>query len=212
MAGPVTGSARQPSLRRRPGFASPPRCSQWRSPAANAVSLVASCPVAAQFKKNEAAPLQDVTVLECGIVKSTDNDRNDLIYKINISLTLEKGELKEIWVSHTAVSGATYVRSDQYQEASIWQTPNREEWYWRGTRGPKSMIGEVWRNPAQEWWYSEKLFRNGGVLEYQMLARCHLTGPDRHQQQEQSMPDRLRHIQPQRHNGSRCLHLARRGQ
>jgi hypothetical protein len=123
----------------------------WRA-IALAVSLVASCPAAAQFKKTEAAPLQDVTVLECGIVKSTDNDRN----KINVTLTLEKNELKEIWVAHTAVSGATYVRSDQYQQGSIWQTPNREEWYWRGTRGPKSMIGEVWRDPEQEWWYSKR--------------------------------------------------------
>jgi hypothetical protein len=143
-----------------------------------AVALLACSPALAHFKKVEPEPLQDVTQLECGIVKTTDNDRNDPVYKINVKLTLTKGELKELWVAHTSISGDVYVRSDQYQQAAIWQTNGREEWYWRGTRGPNLMVGEVWRNDAKQWWYSEKLFRNGGNLDFQMVARCHVTGPD----------------------------------
>jgi hypothetical protein len=140
-------------------------------------ALLVCSPALAQFKKVEPEPVQDVTPLECGIVKTTDNDRNDPVYKINVTLTLDKGELKELWVAHTSISGGVYVRSEQYQQAAIWQTNGRNEWYWRGTRGPNVMVGELWKDDAQQWWYSEKLLHNG-ILDFQMVARCHVTGPD----------------------------------
>jgi hypothetical protein len=126
--------------------------------------ITSTVPAVAQFKKVEPQQLQDVTSLECGIIKATDSERSDPIYKINVTLTLEQGELKEIWVAHTSVSGEVYVRSEQYQQSAIWQTPGRKEWYWRATRVPRTMLGEVWRNPTNQWWYSEKLFKNGTML------------------------------------------------
>jgi hypothetical protein len=143
-----------------------------------ALLLLVGSPALAQFKKVEPEPVRDVTPLECGIIKATDSDRSDPVYKINVTVTLDKGELKELWVAHTSVSGGVYVRSDQYQQASIWQTNGRTEWYWKGTRGANTMIGEVWINDAKQWWYSEKLIRNGSYLEYEMVARCHITGAE----------------------------------
>jgi hypothetical protein len=113
----------------------------------------------AQFNNVQPKQLDDWTALECGILKSTDDDDDDLVYKINVTLKLEHGQLKEMWVKHTTASGAHYTRSDQYQQASIWQTPDKEEWYWRGKRGQNTMVGEVWRDRENKWWYSEKLLR-----------------------------------------------------
>jgi hypothetical protein len=36
------------------------------------------------------------------------------------------------------------------------------------------MAGEVWYNDTG-WWYSEKIYRNGQYIEYQMVSRCHVT-------------------------------------
>jgi len=136
--------------------------------------LIFTAPATAQFKRKEPAPLPQSPSLECAIVRVTDNDRRDPIYKITVSITLDdSGTFQEMWVQHTATSGATYVRSEQYKEANIWQTPGRAEWYWRGRRGANTMLGELWHTTDDKWFYAETLTVNGR-LDYQMLSLCHL--------------------------------------
>ena len=138
------------------------------------VLLALTCPASAQFKGKEPSPIPQSPSLECAIVQATDSDRRDPIYKINVTITIDDtGAFEEMWVQHTATSGATYSRSDQYSGADIWQTPGRTEWYWRGHRGPNTMVGELWHTADDKWFYPEKLTTNGR-FNYQMLSSCHL--------------------------------------
>ena len=135
-----------------------------------------TAPTSAQFKRKEPVALPQSPSVECAIVKATDSDRSDPIYKIAISITAdENGAFQEMWVEHTAVSGAKYVRSEQYTNADLWKTPGRAEWYWRGHRGPNTMVGELWHTEDDKWFYSEKLSKNGRH-DYEMLSLCHLMG------------------------------------
>jgi hypothetical protein len=145
--------------------------------AAAAVIAVIASPALAQFKKAEPPRLDDFTALECAIVNATDRDWKDPVYKIDVSLTFNQGQISEMWVQHTSMSGSTYVRSDQYAQASIWQKQNVMEWYWKGVRGNNTMVGEVWHND-QGWWYSERLFKQDRLTEYQMVSHCHKVQPE----------------------------------
>jgi hypothetical protein len=137
-----------------------------------ALAALLVAPAAAQFKKPAPFHVNDFTALECAIVHATDRDRKDPVYKIDVHLTLDRGDLRELWVVHTSTSGATHVRSDQYTDSTIWQKPHYLEWYWHGRHGHNTMTGEVWHND-QGWWYSEKLFTGDRFLEYQMVSHCH---------------------------------------
>jgi hypothetical protein len=133
-----------------------------------------TAPASAQFRRSEPTPVPQSPSLECAIIRATEHDRRDPIYKITVSITLDdSGTLQEMLVQHSAASGTTYVRSEQYTQANIWQTPGREEWYWRGRRGQNTMLGELWHTADGRWFYSETLTVNGR-LDYQMLSLCHL--------------------------------------
>ena len=140
--------------------------------------IIFTAAASAQFRRKEPAALPQSPSVECAIIRATDHDRRDPIYKITVSITLDdSGTLQEMLVQHTAASGATYVRSEQYSQANIWQTPGRNEWYWRGRRGQNTMLGELWHTVDDRWFYSETLTANGR-LDYQMLSLCHLIQGD----------------------------------
>jgi hypothetical protein len=135
----------------------------------------------AQFKAAVPQPLQQYTALECTPVASTDRNDPYPAYKIDVDLKFDDNvtSIQTMWVQHTTVSGATYVRSEQYSHGKLWQTPGRYEWFWSGVRGRVSMTGEVWRTANQEWFYSEEIFDQYHRPEFRMLSRCHSTEPKR---------------------------------
>src|ERR1700730_3440830 len=97
--------------------------------------------------------------LECAILKCTDDQRKDRdpIYKISVLVSFDKNhKLDTLSVIHTSVAGNTYDRSNQYGQASIWQTPGRMEYYWKGARNNTEMVGEVWHSAEGKWFYSER--------------------------------------------------------
>ena len=61
------------------------------------------------------------------IVRATDTDHRDPVYKITVTLDFTEGsKLDSLTVIHTATSGATYSRSDQYEKAALWQTQGKK--------------------------------------------------------------------------------------
>ena len=134
----------------------------------------------AQFKAPQAQPLDAFTSLECAIIEATDYDRNDPVYKIEVNLNFDdSSNLKELFVMHTATSGKTYVRSDQYRNGRIWQRPGKTDWFWSGDRDRGHMTGEVWRTPDLKWFYTEERINGNGRVEYHMAAACHPQSSDR---------------------------------
>ena len=129
----------------------------------------------AQFKIQEPQPLADWTGLECAIVEITEVDHKDPVYKIEVSVTLDDSDhhLKQLYVAHTHVGGKMSVRSEQYEEARIWQTPGKTDWFWTGKRGHGTMLGEVWRTPDMRWFYVEQFMNGSGRVEFGMKAECH---------------------------------------
>jgi hypothetical protein len=133
-------------------------------------------PVYAQFRASQPLQLGQTNVFECAIVRATDTDRHDPIYKITVTLNFTDDEkLDSLTVIHTATSGATYSRSDQYERASLWQTEGRHEYYWKGTWNKNSavtMVGELTYTKEDKWFYSEQQFKYG-QQEYYMMSGCH---------------------------------------
>jgi hypothetical protein len=135
----------------------------------------------AQFKEGEKFDVYNRTDLECVPIWASERERDDPVYKITVSITLDETDhhLKELYVAHHTVGGAVYVRSDQYDNAHIWQTPNKHEWYWNGRRGRGSMKGEVWHAASDyRWYYSEEHFNGYGRRDYSMRSLCHYAGGD----------------------------------
>ena len=62
--------------------------------------LIFTAPAGAQFKRKEPAPVPQSPSLECAIIRATDHDRRDPIYKITVSITLdESGTFRRCWFS-----------------------------------------------------------------------------------------------------------------
>ena len=142
--------------------------------------LLASTTLAyAEFRASPPPAAFDGGNFECSIVRERPPARDrDPVYKININVTInDSGKLASIGVVHTARSGKTYDRSQQYSGGTIWKTPDRMEWYWQGFRGPIKMVGEIYNSDRDGWMYQETIFNNGRI-EYQMLADCHQQGPN----------------------------------
>jgi hypothetical protein len=141
------------------------------------LSLIASAigTANAQFRAGDKFSVYDRTDLECVPVWQTEFDRRDPVYKIDVSITLDETDhhFKELYVAHHTVSGAVYVRSDQYDNSHIWQTPNKHEWFWNGHRGLGTMKGEVWHSTDGRWYYSEEHFDGYSRRDYAMRSLCH---------------------------------------
>jgi hypothetical protein len=130
-------------------------------------------PASAQFRAKKTPPLGKWNSLECAIIQATDKDR-DPVYKIEVNLGFDDdGKLDTLFVAHVTAGGARYVRSEQYKNASLWQTPGKTEYYWKGNRDKFTMEGYLVRTVEGKWFYAEKLFRNGRQ-EYQMNSACHV--------------------------------------
>ena len=115
------------------------------------------------------------TALECSIVRQQPKPSNgNPVYKINVNLTADdSGKLESFDVVHTLRSGKQVDRSEQYYDASIWQTEGRREWSWKGRRGEhQTMVGVVYHNERDGWMYRETVSERGRVA-YEMLADCH---------------------------------------
>jgi hypothetical protein len=117
----------------------------------------------AQFKA-EPPKSETPSMLECAIIKSTDNDCRDPIYKITVTINSDPqtGHFQSMDVVHTATSGATHDRSQQYVGGRTWQAQGR----------PTRMVGKAWETQDFQWWYSEKQTKYE-VSSYAMLAKCH---------------------------------------
>jgi hypothetical protein len=144
---------------------------------ASAAAVVAVATQAqAQFKALESQPLENWTSLECAVVGTTDRDMTDRVYKVEVNITLDDSNrhLKELYVAHTTLSGRLHVRSEQYTNGRIWQTPGKTDWFWTGNRGHGSMRGEVWRTSDRRWFYTEERLDGRGRVEYRMASQCHV--------------------------------------
>jgi hypothetical protein len=141
-----------------------------------AATLAALTTANAEFKNTPPQQVNDLTYLECVPVRSTESvyhDR-DPVYKTQVSLTLENhSSPTAIYVGHTTMSGSDYDRSDQYNHAAIWQTPHKNQWFWKGYRGDLTMVGEIKRDITNEWWYGEQIFGPNGGLRFAMAEKCH---------------------------------------
>jgi hypothetical protein len=101
---------------------------------------------------------------------------NDPIYKINIVLSFnDDNKLSEMTVTHTAVSGKSYQRSDQYTNSSLIKTPDKLEIYWRGYWRKDSsvlMLGHFWYEDSDRRWYYQELQSKNGYPQNSMTAIC----------------------------------------
>jgi hypothetical protein len=150
----------------------------FKMTAAATVLTIAATAANAQFKVAQPQPLDSFTNLECAIVDASDRDWNDPVYKIEVNLQLDDSvRIKELYVAHTHVSGKFSVRSEQYTNGRLWQTPGKTDWFWSGNRGHGSMKGEVWRSPDMKWFYTEERFDSRGRVEYRMASACHVYEP-----------------------------------
>lgn len=132
-------------------------------------------PALADFKRAPPPPPFTDGYFECAILGHTaERDPPDPVYKINVNVGSDSaGKFNSMGIVHTVRSGRTYDRSEQYRQDDIWQTQGRMEWYWKGQRGNKNMVGELYHNERDGWMYSEQLFQNGRQT-YSMLSDCHL--------------------------------------
>jgi len=144
------------------------------------LSLIASAigTANAQFKAGEKFDVYNRTDLECVPIWESEIERSDPVYKIDVSITLDETDrhFKELYVAHTHLSGKFSIRSEQYTDARIWQTPNKHEWYWTGRRGHGSMKGEVWHSTDFHWYYTEEHFDGNGRRDFSMRSLCHSAG------------------------------------
>jgi hypothetical protein len=129
------------------------------------------------FTNEAATPINQYTHLECvpAYERPRDHDRNPT-YKIMIDLQLNGQQVTEIDAQHVLVDGTVVDRNDQYGDASVWQKPGYNEWYWSGTlmRNPRlTMNGRLYRDPRGQWVYEETLFDRGRKNFY-IASTCHV--------------------------------------
>jgi hypothetical protein len=144
-----------------------------------ALSAVALNPPAfGAFTEAPRPKIGPYNTLECAIVKTTERyqrDDADPFYKIVVELTTAPVTMT---VRHVSASGRVRTRDEQYGDARMWQTPNRNEWTWTGTLTANrqvTMRGLLWNDVSGNWYYSETLHERGAQT-YTMTARCHDTG------------------------------------
>ena len=144
----------------------------------SAAALALTATSAMAFTNAAARPVQAFTNLECIPVTLVPNDHDsNPVYKIAVNLELVEGSTtpKEFNVVHTRRNGITVDRSDQYDNASVWQRQGHTEWFWRGSlsRNPQlSMTGRVYPTSAGQWFYEESLSKNGRQ-DFFMNSQCH---------------------------------------
>jgi hypothetical protein len=144
--------------------------------AALLMTAAATSDAAAQFKAVPDSSFGN-GYFECGIIQSKPADRDpDPIYKINVSLSFtDENKLSEMTVTHTAVSGKSYQRSDQYANSSLVKTPDKLEIYWRGywRKNPSVlMVGHFWYEMSSRRWNYQEIQSKNGHLQMTMTAIC----------------------------------------
>jgi hypothetical protein len=133
------------------------------------------------FTNQAVTPINQHTHLECvpAYERPRDHDRNP-VYKIMVDLQLNGQQVSEIDARHVLVDGTVVDRNDQYANASVWQNPGYNEWYWSGTlmRNPHlTMNGRLYRDARGQWVYEETLFDRGRQNFY-MASVCHVEPAD----------------------------------
>jgi hypothetical protein len=145
------------------------------------VALAFITPALAQFTATN--PNQTLTEqfhngsFECVPVFLWPRERdNDPIYKITVVLDWDNTSLMSMGVVHNSIADKIFVRSDQYSNDYLAQTPNHLEINWRGSWVKNSnvlMNGRLWNEAGTtKWYYSETQTRNG-YDSMKMRSVCH---------------------------------------
>lgn len=120
--------------------------------------------------------------LECGGIGTQPVDHDpDPVYKINITLVPHNGHINYLDVRFTAVSGAVYIRANQYSDMTYSEGYEGAmpmiNWYGRWNKNPNVlMMGRILRNGARAW-YNE-MRQNGAAITMVMTSACHFIAPD----------------------------------
>jgi hypothetical protein len=141
----------------------------------NTDGMASTATLGQSFHAAKPEPLEQQTDLECVPVQTTDTDRRDPVYKITVDLSIDNAEPTDLKVVHTTVSGAIYVRADQYTRSNLTSTPGKTEYFWTGAWTKNlavTMKGTLMRSVDNKWTYAEQQFRDGG-LRFAMLSVCH---------------------------------------
>jgi hypothetical protein len=147
----------------------------------------------------------DFQAWECGLIQVSPPDRDrDPGFKINLVITPDSFS-----ATHTAISGATYVRDEQYKNTRSWNEAGALHWSGRSARNPQRvMVGTFGQNRATgRMQYVEKIY-NAGMLETVITSNCHhLDGETAEPALRPSMlpaEEEIREL-PESFSGSWCL-------
>jgi hypothetical protein len=126
-----------------------------------------------------AAPMSRMPVnfetWECGLIQVSPADRDrDPGFKINLVITPDSFS-----ATHTTISGAVYMRDDQYLNVRSWND-GAVHWAGRSVRNPQvAMVGTFGRNRATgRMQYVEKVYK-AGKLETVITSTCHYLDDER---------------------------------
>jgi hypothetical protein len=126
----------------------------------------------------------DVGQWECGAINVRPPTPREAspIYKIMIEALWQGGDnfpFKGMKVTHIDTDGHEFVRSDQYHDIKLHETPienEKSDISWSGVRNKnpsETMTGTLKFLPHAKIIYSENLTRNDGSVMMSMTAQCH---------------------------------------
>jgi hypothetical protein len=160
---------------------------QVKTVISSVVAMLAWTPAFAQFTTTNRPAAEMPYVLDCGILELWPAQRDDdPVYRILITPGFneakdgEKAALETLAVAHNTVFGKVFLRSDQYTNDYMAQTPGKLEVTWRGSwkrRPSVKMVGRMWNDSTSGRWFYSEFQEENGQTRMKMLAGCHLPLP-----------------------------------